>query len=135
MSKLPSPGQGFENRVESFLIGAMGEYCKAQVASENAHTSLFQRWQNEVDRLLFVELSLFIGITKASFDKRKVIIQVIARYDSADHFRASLLTARKLVGMRYLKQPYADLKLPDAETSRNAFWLMVAEAVDFTLED
>ena len=113
----------------------MGEYCKAQVASENDHTSLFQRWQNEVDRLLFVELSLFIGITKTSFDKRKVIIKVIAGYDSADHFRAALLTARKLVGMRYLKQPYADLKLPDVETSRNAFWLMVGEAVDFTLED
>jgi hypothetical protein len=125
----------FQNRVESFLIGAMGEYCKAQVANANAHSSLFQRWQNEVDRLLFVELTFFIGCTKTPFNKRKVIAKAIAKYDSVDDFRSALRTARKLVGMRYLKQPYADLKLPDVETSRNAFWLMVSEAVELALEE
>jgi hypothetical protein len=125
----------FQNRVESFLIGAMGEYCKAQVANANAYSSYFQRWQNEVDRLLFVELSFFIGCTKTSFDKRKLITKVIARYDSADDFRASLLTAKKLVATRYLKQPYADLMLPEVEPSRNAFWLMVSEAVELALEE
>ena len=124
----------FQNRVESFLIGAMGEYCKAQVANANEHTSLFQRWQNEVDRLLFVELTFFVGAAITSFDKRKVITRVVERYNSAEDFQAALLAARKLVGVRYLKQPYADLKLPALETSRTAFWLMVSEAVGLALE-
>ena len=126
--------QGFENRIEQLLIGAMGEYCKAQVANANEHTSLFQRWQNEVDRLLFVELTFFVGVAITSFDKRKVITRVVERYNSAKDFQAALLTARKLVGVRYLKQPYADLKLPDLETSRTAFWLRVSEAVGLALE-
>ena len=56
--------QGFQDRIEQLLIGARGEYCKAQIANENEHISLYQRWQNEVDRLLFVELSFFVGAAK-----------------------------------------------------------------------
>ena len=126
--------QGFVNRIEQLLIGARGEYCQAQVANANEHPSLFQRWQNEVDRLLFVELTFFVGGTKTSFDKRKVMTKIVGRYNSKKDFQAALLAARKLVGVRYLKQPYADLKVPDLETSRTAFWLMVSEAVNFALE-
>jgi hypothetical protein len=64
---------------------------------------LFQRWQNEVDRLLFVELSLFIGITKTSFDKRKVIKKVIARYDSADRFSRFAADRKKTRGSAVLE--------------------------------
>jgi hypothetical protein len=46
-----------------------------------------------------------------------------------------LLFARKALAVRYLRQPQADLKLPDAETSRNAFWLTVSEAVSLALEE
>ena len=94
---------------------------------------LFQRWQDEVDRLLFVDLTFFVGGAKTSFDKRKVITKILGRYNSAEDFQAALLVARKVVGVRHLKQPYADLKLPDLETSRTAFWLMVSEAINFGL--
>jgi hypothetical protein len=42
--------------------------------------------------------------------------------------------ARKNLASRYLKRPRADLKLPDVERCRNAFWQMVSGTVEFTLE-
>ena len=108
----------------------------AEVATANGYLDYVQHWRNEVDRILFVELVFFIQReTKAPFEKRKAIAEVIAEYNTGEGFRKMLLFARKALAVRYLRQPQADLKLPDAETSRNAFWLTVSEAVSLALEE
>jgi hypothetical protein len=127
----------FMNRVEYFLISAMGWHCMAEVAAANGYLDYIQEWRDEVERIIFIDLSFFIisATTKSSFDKRQVINEIIAEYNSAKTFQASLLMATKNVAARYLKRPRADLKLPDVESSRNAFWRMVSETVEFTLEE
>lgn len=127
----------FQNRVEGFLISAMGWHCMAEVAAANGYPDHIQYWRGEVERIIFVDLSFFISsvTTKTGFDRRRAINEIIAEYDSAKTFQASLLIARKNLAARYLERPYADLKLPDVEPSRNAFWLMVSEAVELALEE
>jgi hypothetical protein len=127
----------FKNRVEYFLIGAMGWHCMAEVAAANGYPDHIQRWRREVERIIFIDLSFFIisATTKSSFDKRRAINEIIAECDSLKTFQASLLMATKNLAVRYLKRPRANLKLPDVESSRNAFWRMVSETVEFTLEE
>jgi hypothetical protein len=117
-------------------VGALGEYCKAEVAEVNNYPDYIQHWRNEVERILFMELAFFIQRvkTKTAFDRRTAIDEVVAEYDSTEDFEGSLLAAKRALATRYLKQPHANLKLPDAETSRNGFWLMVSEAVNLALE-
>jgi hypothetical protein len=66
---------------------------------------------------------------------QQAINELVAEYDSIKTFQASLLMARKNLAARYLKRPYADLKQPDAEPSRNAFWRLVSEVVMLALEE
>ena len=126
----------FQNRVEGFLIGAMGWHCMAEVAGANGFPDHIHRWRGEVERILCIDLSFFITSvrTKTAFDRRRAMNEVIAEYDSAKTFQASLLTARKNLAARYLKRPCADLKLPDAQPCRNAFWRMVSGTVELALE-
>jgi len=127
----------FQTRVESFLISAMGWHCMAEVAAVNGYPDHIQHWRGEVERIIFIDLSFFISsvTTKTEFDKRRAINELIAQYDSAKTFQASLLMARKNLAARHLKRPYANLKLPDPEPNRDAFWLMVSEAVMLALEE
>ena len=129
--------QGFLDRVEGYIVGAMGEYCKAEVAAANGYMDYVEHWKKEVERLLFLEMSFFIdrAKTKAGFDRRKAIDEILPAYASAEDFRRSLLAAKKVLAMHYLKRPHADLRLPDVETSNGAFWLMVNEAVNLALEE
>ena len=126
----------FKNRVEDFLISAMGWQCMAEVATANGYPDHIQHWRGEVERIIFIDLSFFIisVTTKTAFDKGRAINELIAEYDSAKTFQASLLMVRKNLAARYLKRPRADLKLSDVEPCRNAFWLMVSGTVEFTLE-
>ena len=128
--------KNFQNRVENFLISAMGWQCMAEVATANGYPDHIQHWRGEVERIIFIDLCFFIisVTTKTAFDKRRAINELIAEYDSAKTFQASLLMARKNLAARYLKRPRADLKLPDVEPCKNAFWLMVSGTVEFTLE-
>jgi hypothetical protein len=127
----------FKNRVEYFLIGAMGWHCMAEVAAANGYPDHIQQWRGEVERIIFIDLSFFIisATTKPSFDRRRAINELIAEYNSPKAFQASLLMATKNLAVRYLKLPRADLKLPDFEECRNAFWQMVSGTVEFTLEE
>jgi hypothetical protein len=129
--------KNFQNRVEGFLIGAMGWHCMAEVAAANGYPDHIQHWRGEVERIIFIDLSFFIisATTKPKFDRRRAINELIAEYDSSKTFQASLLVARKNLAARYLKCPRAGLKLPDVELCRNAFWQMVSGTVEFTLED
>jgi hypothetical protein len=114
----------------------MGWHCMAEVAAANGYPDHIHRWRGEVERIIFIDLSLFISnvTTKTTFDRRRAINEVIAEYDSPKTFQASLLMARKNLAARYLKRPRADLKQPDVELSRNAFWRMVSGTVEFVLE-
>src|ERR1700722_7396354 len=105
--------KNFQNRVEGFLIGAMGWYCMAEVAAANSYPDHIQHWRGEVERIIFIDLSFFIisATTKPSFDKRRAINELIAEYDSPKTFQALLLIAMKNLAARYLKRPRADLKL------------------------
>ena len=129
--------KNFQNRVEGFLISAMGWHCMAEVAAANGYPDHIQHWRGEVERIIFIDLSFFIisVTTKTAFDKRQAMNELIAEYDSAKTFQASLLMARKNLSARYLKRPRAGLKLPDVEQSRNAFWRMVSGTVEFALEE
>ena len=127
----------FQNSVEGFLIGAMCWHCMAEVAAANGYPDHIQQWRGEVERIIFIDLSFFIisATTKSSFDKRRAINELIAEYELAKTFQASLLMARKNLAARYVKRPRANLKLPDVERCRNAFWRMVSGTVEFTLEE
>jgi hypothetical protein len=127
----------FKNRVEGFLIGAMGWHCMAEVAAVNGYLDHIQQWRGEVERIIFIDLTFFIisATTKSSFDKRRAINEIIAEYNSPKAFQASLLMAAKNLAAQYLKRLRADLELPDVESSRNAFWRMVSETVEFNLEE
>jgi hypothetical protein len=129
--------KNFQNRVESFLISAMGWHCMAEVAAANGNSDHIHRLRGEVERIISIDLSFFINrvTTKTGFDRRQAIDEIIAEYDSLKTFQASLLIARKNLAARYLKRPHAGLKLPDVEPCRNAFWQMVSGTVEFTLEE
>src|SRR6202035_3835920 len=120
--------KNFQNRVEGFLIGAMGWHCMAEVAAANGYPDHIQRWRGEVERIIFIDLSFFISsvTTKTGFDRQRAINKIIAEYDSPKTFQASLLLATKNLATLYLKRRRSDLKLPDAEQSRNAFWRVVS---------
>jgi hypothetical protein len=126
----------FQNRVEGFLIGAMGWHCTAEVAAANDYPDHIRCWQGEVERIIFIDLSLFISsaTTKTGFDKRRAINELVAEYNSPKAFQTSLLMATKNLAARYLNRPRADLKPADVESNRNAFWRMVSGAVEFALE-
>jgi hypothetical protein len=129
--------KNFQNRVEGFLIGAMGWHCMAEVAVANGYPDHIQHWRGKVERLIFIDLSFFISsvTTKTAFDRRRAINEIIADYDSAKTFQALLLIARKNLAARYLKRPRADLKVPDVKPCKNAFWQVVSRTVEFTLEE
>lgn len=129
--------KNFQNRVESFLISAMGWHCMAEVAAANGYPDHVHLWQGEVERIIFIDLSFFMSsvTTKTGFDRRRAVGEIIAEYDSPKTFQASLLIARKNLAARYLKRPRAGLKLPDVEPCRNAFCRMVSGTVEFTLEE
>jgi hypothetical protein len=128
----------FQNRVEYFLIGAMGWHCMAEVAAANSYPDHIQHWREEVERIIFIDLSFFVisAVTRPSFDRRRAINELIAEYNSPRAFQASQLMATKNLAARYLRRrPHADLKLPDVESSRNAFLRMVSRTVEFTIEE
>ena len=75
------------------------------------------------------------GTTKTKIDRRRAVDELIAEYNRPKGFQSSLFIARKTLAARYLKRPHADVKLPDAEPIRSAFWLMVSEAVTLPLEE
>ena len=127
----------FQNRVESFLISAMGWYCYAEVATANGYPDHIHRGRGEVERIIFVDLSFVISsvTTQTSFDRRRALNELIAEYSSAKSFQASVLIARKSLAARYLKRSFADLKPPNAEPSGDAFWRMVSEALELALEE
>ena len=102
--------KNFQNSVEGFLISAMGWQCLAEVAAANGYPDHIHRWRNDVERILFIDLSFFISSvkTKTVFDRRRAINELITEYDSAKTFQALLLMARKNLAARYLKRPRAD---------------------------
>src|SRR6266853_5159063 len=108
--------KNFKNRVEGFLIGAMGWHCMAEVAAANGYPDHIQHWRGEVERKIFMYLTFFISsvTTKTAFDKRRAMNEIVAEYYSAKTLQASLLMATKNLAARYLKRLRADLKLPDA---------------------
>ena len=65
--------KNFQNRVEGFLVSAMGWQCMAEVAAANGYTDHIHRWRGEVERIIFIDLSFFISCvtTKTAFDKRQ----------------------------------------------------------------
>jgi hypothetical protein len=126
----------FQNRVEGFLIGAMGWHCMAEIAAANGYPDHIQHWREDVERIIFIDLSFFISTvtTKTAFNKRRAINELIAECNSPEVLQASVLIARKTLAARYLKRPYADLKLPDIESCRSTFWRMVSGTVELSLE-
>jgi hypothetical protein len=129
--------KNFQNCVEGFLIRAMGWHCMAAVSAANGYPDHIQHWRGEVERIIFIDLSFFIigTTTTSSVDKRQAVNEVVAEYDSPKAFEAVLLIATKNLAARYLKRPRADLKLPDVEQCRNAFWRMVSETLELTLRE
>jgi hypothetical protein len=112
----------FKERFEEFLIGAMSEYSKAEVAEANQYMDYVQHWRSEVERLLFVQVSFLIDRTNTNspFDKRQAVEEVIEEYNPPEEWK-SLLSAKKAIAVRYLKDPHATLKLPDVQISHHSF--------------
>jgi hypothetical protein len=102
--------KNFQNGVEGFLISAMGWHCMAEIAAANSYPDHIHRWRDEVERILFIDLSFFISsvTTKTAFDRRRAINEIVAEYSSAETFHASLFIASKNLAARYLKRPRAD---------------------------
>ena len=109
----------------------------AEVAAANGYQDHTQRWRGEVERILFIDLTFYIFsvTTKPAFARRQAIRAIIAEHKSRKSFHAWLSLGREVLAVRYLKCPPGELKLPDVESSRNAFWLMVSQAVNSALEE
>jgi hypothetical protein len=62
--------KNFQNRVEGFLISAMGWHCMAEVAAANGYPDHIHRWRGEVERIIFIDPNFFISsaTTKTAFD-------------------------------------------------------------------
>src|ERR1700684_4126609 len=71
--------KNFQNRVEGFLISAMGWHCMAEVAAANGYPDHIQHWRGEVERIIFIDLSFFItNVTiKPKFDRRRAINEIL----------------------------------------------------------
>src|SRR6267143_884803 len=71
--------KNFQKRVEDFLISAMGWQCMAEVAAGNGYPDHIHRWRNDVERILFIDLSFFISSvkTKNVFGRRRAIKELV----------------------------------------------------------
>jgi len=71
--------KNFQNSVEGFLISAMGWQCMAEVAAANGYPDHIHRWRNDVERILFIDLSFFISSvkTKTVFDRHRAINELV----------------------------------------------------------
>ena len=107
-----------------------------EVAEQNSFTKYVQHWRDEVERLLWFELRTFIAdqTLKGNFDRRTAVEEVAQEYQN--QFPRWLDSARTTLAIGYFhnEKRKSDFKLPDAEASAAAFWLMVYEVVDSALE-
>ena len=53
--------KNFQDCIEEFLISAMGWHCMAEIAAANSYPDYIHRWRDEVERILFIDLSFFIS--------------------------------------------------------------------------
>src|SRR5438105_11137712 len=101
--------QYFQNGIERFLISGIGSFCMAEIADANGYPDHTQHWRSEVDRIVFIDFVFFIiSSVTTRFDRRAALAKVVANYDSAENFRRSLFGAKRLLAIRYLKNPNAD---------------------------
>jgi hypothetical protein len=61
--------------------------------------------------------------------------EIVGEYNTIEKWKRSLLSAKKALAIRYLKNPHSDLKLPDVQTSHHSFWVLVNEAVDLAFSN
>ena len=126
----------FKEHIDGKIVGAMGEYAKAEIGEANGYNVYIKHWRDEVDRLINKEMPVIVAMTetKTPFDRRIAAQEVIEEYNSMEKWGRLLTLARKIIATQYLKNPHADLKLPDIEISHDGFWLMVNTAIDLALD-
>jgi hypothetical protein len=127
----------FKAKVEGYISGALGEYVKAEVAERNGYTKYVQHWRGEVERLIWFELPIFLEeqTTKTNFDRRRIVDEIVQEYQP--QFLSWMNSTRTTLASNYFRfeKRKTDFKLPDANTSAAAFWLMVEQSVDSALEN
>src|SRR2546428_170057 len=110
--------QYFQDGLERLLISGIGSFCMAEIANANGYPDQTRHWRSEVDRIVFIDFVFFIISSETTrFDRRAALAKTVANYDSTENFRRFLLAAKRLLATRYLKNPNANLKLPNAEST------------------
>jgi hypothetical protein len=128
--------QQWKDGAEHFISSALYKYALAEVAELNGHTAHLEHWRKDVERLIDIELPMFLEMvkTKSRFDKQRAIEEIVR--ENERRFPRGLEVARKTLAADYYehtKRP-ADFKSPDPAVSGVAFWLRVREAVNDALE-
>jgi hypothetical protein len=128
--------QQWKDGVEHFISSALSKYALAEVAELNGYTGHLEQWRKDVERLIDIELPMFleIGTTKSKFDKQRAIEEIVRERERK--FPRWLEVARKTLAADYYKHTKrpADFKSPDPAVSGAPFWMRVREAVNDALE-
>ena len=128
--------QQWKDGVEHFISSALIKYVLAEVAELNGYTAHLEHWRKDVERLINIELPMFLEMvkTKSRFDKQRAIEEIVR--ENERRFPRGLEVARKALAADYYKQTKnpTDFKIPDPAASGAALWLRVREAVNDALE-
>ena len=130
--------EGFKNRIEEYLIGALHEHLTARIGEAVGMTDYISHWDHEVERLLFAQLGPFLTLAKLKFNssaasRRKAFDEVVKEIKekngpclsfAAAHVKQILTKKKKPT--RIPKENYH----PDEWL--NGFWGLVEEAIKET---
>jgi len=64
--------EGFKNRIEEYLTGAIHEYLAARIGEAIGMTEYIAHWDNETDRLLNAQLSTYFLTASLKFNSSYV---------------------------------------------------------------
>jgi hypothetical protein len=112
--------EGFKDKLEEHLGGALHEFYKARLAMKNGESEWVVHWLREAKELVERAILVFSKPTRGFKDKEKAFREVTAHLESKDssYKRSATNSVRRVRRFR--------LKLSDADTRE--FWDMVRTA-------
>jgi hypothetical protein len=115
----------FKNALEGFLGGALGEFYKARLATNNGESRWVLHWTQEAYDLVDQAVAVFVDHPIGGFkDRSRALQEVMEHLESRDR---SYRTRATNAILRDFKRKRLKVKLNDRDTE--AFWLMVEQNV------
>jgi len=130
--------EGFKNRIEEYLIGALHEYLAARIGEAVGMTEYISHWDNEVDRLLFAQLGPFLTLAKLKFNsspasRRKAYDEVVSGIKEKSTSCLSFAAAHvKQILVKKNKPTKIPKENYHPEEWLNSFWEQVEKAITET---